>query len=101
MINENLMTPDEDLKNELYSAYSDGFKSLHGIRPRWIDYDAVTIEWLEEALKDLSEEAKAMAESEAYWDGIDEEDARAINAFVTREMLTKAEALAIQKGYEA
>lgn len=54
-----------NLKDDLAATYSDFYKEVHGIRPRWVNYDEVTVEWYEEALRMLSAESKIVFAAEA------------------------------------
>lgn len=56
---------------ELQSMYSDFYKEVHGIRPRWVRLTSIAE--AEHKLAQLREEAVAIQESEAYWDKIDAE----------------------------
>ena len=62
----------EDLAFSILSqTYSDAYKSLHGIRPRWAEFK--TVQEIEDALDELDQQAEAMAEDEAVWAQIDQE----------------------------
>lgn len=53
-------------KEQLAAEHYDFYKSVYGIRPRWMDYDAMTEEQLEAELKFLGEESERVcAEEEA------------------------------------
>ena len=56
------------------SDYSDFYKELNGIRPRWVRTSQMTLAQVEVLLDGLSAEADAKAESEKEWRA--EEDAR-------------------------
>lgn len=73
--------------DEIYSEYSDNYKSVHGIRPRWVPVFE-SHEEAADAFIRLGEEADAEAKRQ------EEEDARAIAAFETRV----AEVIAIGAG---
>lgn len=45
-------------KEQLASEHYDFYKEVHGIRPRWMNYDAMSEQDLEEELASLAEEAK-------------------------------------------
>jgi len=47
-------------KDELVGEYWDFYKCVHGVRPRWINFDACTEQELETMLKNLAEEAKVV-----------------------------------------
>ena len=49
----------------LSQSYSDAYKSLHGIRPRWARFK--TVDEVQAAIDDLDREAEAMAEDEAFY----------------------------------
>lgn len=51
-------------KDELAGIHSDVYKSIHGIRPRWIDYSAMTEQQLEEAVAELDREYEEHARME-------------------------------------
>ena len=42
--------------DQLAQIYSDVYKDKHGIRPRWMNFDSMSVEELKEALKRLEEE---------------------------------------------
>ena len=44
-------------KEQLAAEHYDFYKEVHGIRPRWMDYDAMTVEELEAEMAQLSKEA--------------------------------------------
>ncbi len=59
-------------RQNLVCEISDTFKSIHGIRPRWMNFDAMTIEQLREEAADLQrqierdmQEEREAAEREA------------------------------------
>ena len=56
------------------SDFSDFYKELNGIRPRWVRTSQMTLAQVEALLDGLSAEADAKAESEKEWRA--EEDAR-------------------------
>ncbi|MBK26135.1 MAG: hypothetical protein CME70_19210 [Halobacteriovorax sp.] len=59
------ITTGEELAFEILSqTYSDAFKSLHGIRPRWARFE--TVAQVQAAIDDLDREAEAMAEDDAF-----------------------------------
>lgn len=56
----------EELAFEILSqSYSDAYKELHGIRPRWARFK--TCQEVQEALDELDKEAQAISEDEAFW----------------------------------
>ncbi len=52
-------------RDQLAATHYDFYKDVHGIRPRWMNYDAMTEEQLEEELEQLSREAEVQAAEEA------------------------------------
>lgn len=46
------------LRDELAAMHYDFYKDVHGIRPRWYNYDAMTVAELEAELAALDSEAK-------------------------------------------
>ena len=46
-------------KEQLAATHYDFYKDVHGIRPRWMNYDAMTEEDLEKELDQLGREADA------------------------------------------
>jgi len=58
-----------DLRNDLVTYIYDEYKGIHGIRPRWIDFDSMSIDDLKEMADDIEKEIKA----EAEWEKIEEE----------------------------
>lgn len=50
-----------------YGEYSDFYKEVHGIRPRWIRGDRLTLSDLQGLIRELSEASRAAAEAEARW----------------------------------
>lgn len=51
-------------KEQLAAIHYDFFKDVHGIRPRWYNYDAMTEEELEAELNQLNKEAEVQAREE-------------------------------------
>lgn len=49
----------EELHQELSSVHFDFYKEVHGIRPRWFNYKAMSVEQLEEEIKQLKSEHDA------------------------------------------
>jgi hypothetical protein len=60
-----IITGEELAFSILSQSYSDAYKSLHGIRPRWAKFE--TVDEVQAAIDDLDREAEAMAEDDAYW----------------------------------
>jgi len=54
----NVFTPEDFDKYILKSSIWDGFKELHGVRPRHLNLDEMTKEELERELEDLRKEFK-------------------------------------------
>lgn len=52
-------------KEQLAATHYDFYKDVHGIRPRWMDYDSMTEEQLEKELEHLGREAEVQAKEEA------------------------------------
>ena len=68
-----ISTGEELAFSVLSQSYSDAYKSLHGIRPRWARFE--TVEQIQQALNDLDREYEAMAadnkwnaERDAEWE---------------------------------
>lgn len=61
------MTPWEQLsrRDQLAATHYDFYKDVHGIRPRWMNYDAMTEAQLEAELEQLGKEADVQAKREA------------------------------------
>lgn len=51
-------------KEQLAAIHYDFYKDVHGIRPRWYNYDAMTVEELQAELDQLSKEAEVQAREE-------------------------------------
>ena len=68
----------EDLaKDILGQTYSDYYKDLHGIRPRWVDMTNMSVDDIQELIDDLDEEAKAMNPPQRdpdWWEDRDKEN---------------------------
>ncbi len=52
-------------RDQLAATHYDFYKDVHGIRPRWMNYDAMTEEQLEQELEQLGREAEVQAAEEA------------------------------------
>ena len=66
------ITTGEELAFSILSQeYSDAYKALHGIRPRWASFE--NVKQVQDALEDLDREAEAMAEDQAFWNSIEAE----------------------------
>ncbi len=61
------MTPWEQLsrKDQLAATHYDFYKDVHGVRPRWYNYDEMSETDLEAELDQLSKEAEVQAKIEA------------------------------------
>ena len=57
---------------EMAQAYSDLFKAVHGIRPRWEIYN--TVEEYGEAITSLMEEEEERERTDAFWRLFEEEE---------------------------
>lgn len=58
-----------DLARDLLAeTISDFYKEVHGIRPRWYDFDTMTLEEMEAIYDRLSAEAAAEREREREWE---------------------------------
>ena len=66
-------------RDQLEGAVWDLYKEVHGVRPRFMDFKAMTVAELEATISGLHETAKWMAEQEAKW----EEQAKAEEAWQT------------------
>lgn len=57
-----ILTPWEQMsrRDQLAATHYDYYKDVHGIRPRWMNYDAMTEAELEAELNSLSEQAKVV-----------------------------------------
>lgn len=67
-------------KEQLAASHYDFYKSVHGIRPRWINYDDCSEEELELMMDQLSAENDIVVAQEA------EKERKAIDAFEVRVM---------------
>jgi len=72
-----MMTTDD--RSQFYSDYSDFYKSVHGIRPRWMAsfFDTATAEEIDKEFQLLGQQAEVEAKAEA------EREAKAIADFNT------------------
>jgi len=61
---ENTTTKNISSRSYMIGEYSDLYKSMHGIRPRWMDWDAYSDEELTAELKDLIAEGDRQFEAE-------------------------------------
>jgi len=59
---ENVMKSWEELsrKEQLAATHYDFYKDVHGVRPRWMNYDAMTEQELEQELESLSKQAEVV-----------------------------------------
>ena len=65
-------------KEQLAATHYDFYKSVHGIRPRWMDYESMTVDALEAELEQLAKESDVQLKLEA------EAEAVAIQKFESR-----------------
>lgn len=65
-------------KEQLAATHYDFYKDVHGIRPRWMNYDLMTEEELEQELEQLGRDSEQQAKIEA------EEQERATHDFEMR-----------------
>jgi hypothetical protein len=77
---ENVMKSWEELsrKEQLAATHYDFYKDVHGVRPRWMNYDAMTEQELEQELDSLSKQAEVVFAEEK------KAEAEAIVAFEDR-----------------
>lgn len=66
-----MLTAWEDLtrQEQLAATHYDFYKDVHGIRPRWMDYDSMTEADLERELEQLSKEAEVQAREQQEREG--------------------------------
>jgi hypothetical protein len=57
-------------KDQLAATHYDFYKDVHGIRPRWFNYDEMTEAELEAALDQLGKESEIQAKIEAEAEAI-------------------------------
>jgi hypothetical protein len=62
-----VFTVEDFQRNELESEIWDLYKSVHGIRPRWVNFKEMSVADLEETIASLHETAKWHAEMEAKY----------------------------------
>jgi hypothetical protein len=64
---ETEMTPWEQMsrKDQLAATHYDFYKSVHGVRPRWFNYDEMSEQELEAEMESLSKEAEVVFAQEA------------------------------------
>ena len=55
-----ISTGEELAKSLLSSTYSDYYKDLHGIRPRWMDFSKMSVEEIQAEIEKLDKEAEKM-----------------------------------------
>ena len=63
-----VFTVEDFQRNELESTVWDLYKSVHGIRPRWVNFKEMSIKELETAVQNLHETAKWQAELNAKYE---------------------------------
>lgn len=66
-----MLTAWEDLtrKEQLAATHYDFYKDVHGVRPRWMNYDAMTEQQLEKELDQLAKEAEVEAQAQQEREG--------------------------------
>lgn len=66
----------EDLaKTVLSQTYSDYYKELHNIRPRWVDTSKMSVDDIQALIDGLDEEARLNAgHDDQWWDAYDSQD---------------------------
>ena len=67
----------EYLRCSAMADYSDGYKELNGIRPRWVRTDLMTLEMIEELLEMLHDDADARRAFELEYEEIAEKEMQA------------------------
>lgn len=82
--------------------YIDCYKSVHGIKPRWMDFDSMTVADLSVEADALNEEWQGQAEWQAEWDAhlelMQDEEERLAPLFADPEP-SKYELMAEVAGY--
>lgn len=58
----------DDRKEDLYSLYSDMYKEINGIRPRWVRPEELSVEDLEMMVKDLQNDIDVSIEDHDWYD---------------------------------
>ena len=58
----------DDRKEDLYSLYSDMYKEINGIRPRWVRPEELSVEDLEMMVKDLQNDIDVSIEDQDWYD---------------------------------
>lgn len=85
--------------------YIDCYKSVNGIKPRWMDFDSMTVAQLRVEADALSEEwqgqAEWEAEHEAWMDSVADENHRYNDMFHDELEPNKYELMAQRAGYAA
>lgn len=69
-----IVTGADVIRRDAIQCYSDTYKAVYGIRPRWINFEGLSTERIGEMLSDIQAEADA-DEDETDWDAIAEADA--------------------------
>jgi len=64
---ENIMQSWDQMsrRDQLAATHYDFYKDVHGVRPRWMDYDSMTEQDLEAELDNLSKQAEVVFAEEA------------------------------------
>jgi len=63
-----VFTVEDFQRNELESTVWDLYKSVHGVRPRYMNFKDMSIDELKDIIKGLHDEAKWLEEMEAQWE---------------------------------
>ena len=66
-MNTTFEMPEISERDETIGMYSDSYKDAHGIRPRWINFDAMTREEMEADIHRFCEIANENANQEEIW----------------------------------
>lgn len=83
--------PPEELHDALAEAHWDLYKEANGIRPRWVNYSAMSTAELERAVLSLQEEAREAAEEWAAIEARLEAEARQEAEEAAREAVKRHE----------
>lgn len=67
---QGVLTADDLDRSLLIASYWDCYKEVHGIRPRWMDFSAMTTDEIREDLDALNEIARLEFEAEAEWEAL-------------------------------
>jgi hypothetical protein len=58
----------DDRKEDLYSLYSDMYKEINGVRPRWVRPEELSVEDLEMMVKDLQNDIDVSIKDQDWYD---------------------------------